>query len=154
MCRQLSRLPGRHLIALALEPASAPCVLILMSTPAAVPVETSPILPMEAKAVATLPDEPGWQFEPKWDGFRCLVFKRGAEVKLFAKSGKPLGRYFPDVAAALAALPADAVLDGELVIPSALSFRSTRCSSAFIRRPAVSRNWRSKPRQPSSPSMR
>jgi len=84
----------------------------------AAPLETSPILPMEAKAVAALPDEPGWQFEPKWDGFRCLAFKQGGEVKLFAKSGKPLARYFPDVAAALAALPvADAVLDGELVIP-------------------------------------
>ncbi len=89
-----------------------------MPNDAAAPVETSPILPMEAKAVAALPDEPGWQFEPKWDGFRCLAFKRGKEVKLFAKSGKPLGRYFPDVAAALAALPvADAILDGELVIP-------------------------------------
>lgn len=81
------------------------------------PPDRSPILPMEARAITELPDGPGWQFEPKWDGFRCLAFKHGAQVKLFAKSGKPLGRYFPDVAASLAALPVDhAVLDGELVI--------------------------------------
>jgi ATP-dependent DNA ligase len=86
-----------------------------LSEPAA---EQSPILPMEAKSVAALPDEPGWQFEPKWDGFRCLAFKNGATTRLFAKSGKPLGRYFPDVAATLAAIPAtEAILDGELVIP-------------------------------------
>lgn len=86
--------------------------------------DTSPILPMEAKSVAELPDGDGWQFEPKWDGFRCLAFKSGASVKLFAKSGKPLGRYFPDVAAHLAGPPDDAILDGELVIPVAnvLSF--------------------------------
>jgi len=88
-----------------------------MPNDVAAPAETSPILPMEAKAVAALPNEPGWQFEPKWDGFRCLAFKQGGEVRLFAKSGKPLGRYFPDVVAALAALPADAIVDGELVIP-------------------------------------
>ncbi len=108
----------RHLIVLALEPPGASRVIPAMPRDDAAPVETSPILPMEAKAVAALPDEPGWQFEPKWDGFRCLAFKRGATVRLFAKSGKPLGRYFPDVAAALAALPVDeVVLDGELVIP-------------------------------------
>lgn len=89
-----------------------------MPNDVAAPVETSPIRPMEAKAVATLPDEPGWQFEPKWDGFRCLAFKHGREVQLFSKAGKPLGRYFPDAVAALATLPVpDAILDGELVIP-------------------------------------
>jgi len=80
--------------------------------------EVSPILPMEAKSVPALPEDAGWQFEPKWDGFRCLVFKSGSEVKLFAKSGKPLGRYFPDVVAALASIPTrNVILDGELVIP-------------------------------------
>ncbi|MES2724778.1 MAG: ATP-dependent DNA ligase [Pseudomonadota bacterium] len=73
--------------------------------------------PMEAKLVAALPDEPGWRFEPKWDGFRCLAFKDGSDVQLQSKSGKPLTRYFPEMAAALADLPVDRfVLDGELTI--------------------------------------
>src|ERR1700760_4418586 len=80
---------------------------------------------MEAKLVAALPDGPGWQFEPKWDGFRCLAIKSGKAVSLLAKSGKSLARYFPDVAATLAALPQKRfILDGELVIPvdGALAF--------------------------------
>src|SRR5690349_7768209 len=76
------------------------------------------IEPMEAKLVTELPTDLGWQFEPKWDGFRCLAFRAGGEVDLRAKSGKPLARYFPDMVAALADLPAERfVLDGELVIP-------------------------------------
>ncbi len=76
------------------------------------------IEPMEAKLVADLPEEPGWQFEPKWDGFRCLAFRAGSEVDLRAKSGKPLARYFPEVVAMLARLkPSPFVLDGELAIP-------------------------------------
>ena len=80
---------------------------------------------MEAKLVADLPTDPGWRFEPKWDGFRCLAFRAGDEVELKAKSGKPLGRYFPDVVAMLKALPVDRfVVDGELTIAVAglLSF--------------------------------
>ncbi len=74
--------------------------------------------PMEARSVEKLPAGEGWQFEPKWDGFRCLAFKAGQEVELRAKSGKPLGRYFPEVVEALRALPpASFVLDGELAIP-------------------------------------
>ena len=74
--------------------------------------------PMEARLVADLPADAGWRFEPKWDGFRCLAFRSGEEVDLRAKSGKPLGRYFPDVTAALKALPVDRfILDGELTIP-------------------------------------
>ncbi|UZK65579.1 ATP-dependent DNA ligase [Sphingomonas sp. M1-B02] len=83
--------------------------------------------PMEAKSVDSLPDGPGWQFEPKWDGFRCLVFKQGDTVELVSKSGKPLARYFPEVEAAIAALPVKRlVLDGELLIPvgPSLSFDS------------------------------
>ena len=83
--------------------------------------------PMEAKSVETLPSDPGWQFEPKWDGFRCLAWRDGTEVDLRAKSGKPLGRYFPEMVEALAALPAKRfVVDGELVIPvdGTLSFDS------------------------------
>lgn len=78
---------------------------------------TSPIEPMEALLVGALPAEAGWQFEPKWDGFRCIAVKRGKTVQLFAKSGKILHRYFPEVAAALAELDAEFILDGELAVP-------------------------------------
>jgi ATP-dependent DNA ligase len=73
---------------------------------------------MEAKSEARLPEENGpWQYEPKWDGFRCLAFKSGKAVELRAKSGKPLGRYFPEVVAMLRDVAADHfVVDGELVI--------------------------------------
>src|SRR3984893_2856910 len=74
--------------------------------------------PMEAQLVEELPEEPGWQFEPKWDGFRCLAFRAGNEVELRAKSGKPLARYFPEMAAALRGFQVGRfVLDGELAIP-------------------------------------
>lgn len=77
----------------------------------------SELRPMEAKLVEALPEGPGWQFEPKWDGFRCLAFRDGDAVALMAKSGKPLARYFPEVEAMVRALPADPfVIDGELVI--------------------------------------
>ena len=73
---------------------------------------------MEARLVAALPEEEGWQFEPKWDGFRCLAFKKDGRVELRAKSGKPLTRYFPEVVAALAKVRAARfVLDGELLVP-------------------------------------
>jgi ATP-dependent DNA ligase len=76
------------------------------------------IEPMEAKLVTVLPTDPGWQFEPKWDGFRCLAFRAGGEVDLRAKSGKPLARYFPEVVAVLKRLrPTRFVVDGELAIP-------------------------------------
>ncbi len=73
--------------------------------------------PMEARSAETLPSEGTWQFEPKWDGFRCLAFKAGDAVDLRAKSGKPLARYFPEVVALLRGLRAERfVVDGELVI--------------------------------------
>lgn len=73
---------------------------------------------MEAKLAGALPEEGGWQFEPKWDGFRCLAYRDGDAVRLLSKAGKPLGRYFPEVVAMLATLAAERfVLDGELVIP-------------------------------------
>ncbi|HEV2817011.1 MAG TPA: ATP-dependent DNA ligase [Allosphingosinicella sp.] len=76
-----------------------------------------PLPPMEAKLVDSLPEEGGWQFEPKWDGFRCLVFRDGGEIELQSKAGRPLGRYFPEVVAQIAALPAGRFLvDGELII--------------------------------------
>jgi ATP-dependent DNA ligase len=74
--------------------------------------------PMEARLVDALPQEKGWQFEPKWDGFRCLAFRAGEDVDLRAKSGKPLARYFPEVVAMLNQVAAARfVLDGELAIP-------------------------------------
>jgi ATP-dependent DNA ligase len=74
--------------------------------------------PMEARPVAVLPSGDNWRYEPKWDGFRCLAFRDGESIELRSKSGQPLGRYFPDVATTLAALPARCfVLDGEIVIP-------------------------------------
>ena len=75
--------------------------------------------PMEAKLVDALPEEEGWQFEPKWDGFRCLAYGAGAEVELQSKAGKSLARYFPEVVDALRVMPVDRfVLDGELAILS------------------------------------
>ncbi|MEN3746726.1 ATP-dependent DNA ligase [Sphingomonas sp. HF-S3] len=84
-----------------------------------------PPVPMEARLVAALPDGEGWQFEPKWDGFRAIAVRDGDAVNLWSRSGKPLDRYFPDIVAMLAALPCDRfTLDGELIIPigDALSF--------------------------------
>jgi ATP-dependent DNA ligase len=84
-----------------------------------------PIPPMEARSVEEIPTGDAWQYEPKWDGFRCLAFRDGDKIYLQSKSGQPLARYFPDVAENLAKLPQQQfVLDGELVIPvdGALSF--------------------------------
>jgi ATP-dependent DNA ligase len=79
----------------------------------AVPLD---IEPMEAKLVEELP-EGDWQYEPKWDGFRCLAFRAGDKIDLKAKSGKPLARYFPEMVAVLASLPETSfVVDGELAI--------------------------------------
>jgi len=80
---------------------------------------------MEALLAAELPDGDGWQFEPKWDGFRCLAERDGDEITLTSKSGKPLARYFPEVVQMLRGLKAKQfVLDGELIISlgDALSF--------------------------------
>ena len=88
----------------------------------AVPLATAP---MEAKLVDSLPTGEGWQFEPKWDGFRCLAFRDDESIELRSKSGKPLSRFFPEVVAALRALPVKRfVIDGELAIPvgGSLSF--------------------------------
>ena len=82
---------------------------------------------MEALLAAELPDGAGWQYEPKWDGFRCLAGRDGGDVELTSKSGKPLGRYFPEVVAMLEELKEQQfLLDGELIIPlgDALSFEA------------------------------
>lgn len=86
-----------------------------------------PLPPMEARLADELPCGEGWQYEPKWDGFRCLVFRDGDEVHLQSKSGKPLARYFPEVVETMLALDADRfVVDGELIIPvgGVLSFEA------------------------------
>jgi len=76
-----------------------------------------PLLPMLAKRTGALPREPGWRFEPKWDGFRALIFRDGDEVLIQSRDEKPLDRYFPELAEPLKAqLPARCVLDGEIVI--------------------------------------
>ena len=83
------------------------------------------LAPMEALAAPALPAGEQWQYEPKWDGFRCIAFLHGGEVELQSKSGQPLARYFPDIAQALQGLSAKRfILDGELVSPVAgnLSF--------------------------------
>ena len=80
---------------------------------------------MEALLATELPEGTGWQYEPKWDGFRCLARRDGDEVTLTSKSGKPLARYFPEVVEMLLRLKAKQfLLDGELIIPvgDALSF--------------------------------
>ena len=74
---------------------------------------------MEAQSVDDVPAGPEWQYEPKWDGFRCLVFRDGNDVHLQSKSGQPLTRYFPEIVAAVRKIKAKAfVLDGEIVVPS------------------------------------
>jgi len=85
----------------------------------------TPLAPMEALSVDKIPVGPEWQYEPKWDGFRCLAFRDGERIELQSKAGQPLARYFPDLVAALEKLkPQRFVLDGEIAIPVAgrLSF--------------------------------
>jgi ATP-dependent DNA ligase len=78
---------------------------------------------MEAVSVDAIPQGPDWQYEPKWDGFRCLIFRNGDKVALQSKSGKPLTRYFPEVVVAVRSLKAKTfVLDGEIVVPHGRQF--------------------------------
>lgn len=81
-------------------------------------MDAAPFAPMEARLAEALPDAPGWQYEPKWDGFRAIAARGDGDVEIWSKSGKPLGRYFPEMLAALATVPERRyILDGELVIP-------------------------------------
>ena len=78
-----------------------------------------PVLPMLSKRVESLPSGAGWIFEPKWDGFRALVFRDGSEVFIQSRDGRPLARYFPELLAPLKAqLPKRCAIDGEIVIVS------------------------------------
>jgi len=79
-----------------------------------------PLAPMLSSAADALPGGEGWQFEPKWDGFRTLVFRDGEEILLQSRDERPMNRYFPELVAPLAAaLPARCVVDGEIVIVGA-----------------------------------
>src|SRR3954469_17468371 len=77
-----------------------------------------PFPPMEALSVDEVPVGNEWQYEPKWDGFRCLVFRDEEHVELKSKAGQPLARYFPEMVEAVLAVPAERfVIDSEIVIP-------------------------------------
>src|SRR5476649_747129 len=87
-----------------------------VEVPMTLPLEP-PLLPMLAKPSRTLPDEPGsWAYEPKWDGFRVVVFVDGDTAELRSRNDKQLGRYFPELAFA----PGRYVLDGEIVVRDAV----------------------------------
>lgn len=102
-----------------------------------------PIEPMLAKAQTRVPDEAGvWSYEPKWDGFRALVFRDGDEVVLHSRNGKDLGRYFPELVEALRdELATRCVLDGEIVVPREIDGRTRLDWESLSQRvhPAASR---------------
>ena len=82
-----------------------------------------PFAPMEALSVDTVPEGENWQYEPKWDGFRCLLFRDGKRIELQSKSGQSLTRYFPELVEAARALKTKRfVLDGEIVVPDGRAF--------------------------------
>ena len=79
-----------------------------------------PIAPMLAKLTPEIPEGEGWLYEPKWDGFRCIVFRDGDDIELASRNERPFTRYFPElIGPLLAALPDQCVVDGEIVIPAA-----------------------------------
>ncbi|MGW0173591.1 ATP-dependent DNA ligase [Rhodococcus sp. NPDC003322] len=106
-----------------------------------------PLQPMLAKSAGAVPPQPAgqdpvWSYEPKWDGFRAIVFRDGDDVVLGSRSGKDLGRYFPEMLAAIRAeLPERCVLDGELVVPRETDGRTRLDWEALSERihPAASR---------------
>ena len=82
-----------------------------------------PFPPMEALSVDEIPKGSNWQYEPKWDGFRCLIFRDDRKVELQSKSGQSLTRYFPELVASIASLKAKSfVLDSEIVVPRGRGF--------------------------------
>src|SRR5690242_17061310 len=81
------------------------------------------IQPMEARSVDVVPGGPEWQYEPKWDGFRCILSRGGNHVQLRSKSGEDLTHYFPELAEAARRLaPSRYTLDGEIVVPKKRTF--------------------------------
>src|SRR6185295_9731468 len=80
---------------------------------------TPPLSPMLAKLSTDIPDGDGWLYEPKWDGFRCIVFRDGDNIELASRNERPFTRYFPELLAPLlASLPQRCVVDGEIVVPA------------------------------------
>jgi ATP-dependent DNA ligase len=76
-----------------------------------------PLKPQLARSAKELPSGDGWRYEPKWDGFRTIVFRDGSDVQLQSRNGRPMNRYFPDVVEQVLALPAERlVLDGEMIV--------------------------------------
>jgi ATP-dependent DNA ligase len=95
-----------------------------------------PIEPMLAKLTDEIPTGPGWQYEPKWDGFRAIVFRDGDEFFIQSRDLKPLDRYFPELPPALRAnLPDRASSTGRSSSPDRTGSTSTRCCCASTRRP-------------------
>ena len=95
-----------------------------------------PVAPMLAKPIKAMPKQDGDLFyEPKWDGFRCIVFRDGDEVYLGSRNERPFTRYFPELVEAVKQeLPDKCVVDGEIVLPRGRGSTSRRCSSASTRR--------------------
>src|SRR5438309_4705831 len=86
-------------------------------------IRSKPLTAMEARSVDAIPRGPEWQYEPKWDGFRCLLARQGSKVDLRSKSGEDLARYFPELVEAALKLKATAFrLDGEIVVPHGKTF--------------------------------
>ncbi len=113
-----------------------------------------PVSPMLAKSVKAIP-EGDFSYEPKWDGFRSIIFRDGDEVEIGSRNEKPMTRYFPEVVAAVKAnFPERAVIDGELILvgPSGTGSTSRRCSNGSIPRSAGSPSCRWRPPPVSSPS--
>ena len=103
---------------------------------------------MLAKLADALPAGDGLLYEPKWDGFRAVVFRGGSDVFIQSRDSRPLDRYFPDLHAAfLAALPDDCIVDGEIVIATPTVSISMRSSCAFIPRRRAWRSWRGRRRR-------
>src|SRR5689334_25137966 len=85
--------------------------------------QSAPPAAMEARSVEAIPQGREWQYEPKWDGFRCLLSRDGDKVDLRSKSGETLARYFPELVEAALKLKAPSfVLDGEIVVPHGRGF--------------------------------
>src|SRR4051812_37294177 len=88
----------------------------MLARPMALPL-SPPIKPQLARSAKELPEGEGWRYEPKWDGFRTIVFRDGDDIKLQSRGGKPMNRYFPDVVKQVAQLPSQRlVLDGEMIV--------------------------------------
>ena len=133
------------------EPAAPPPI------PNAAFVIPAPIEPMLAKAADKLPRAAQLLYEPKWDGFRAIVFRGGEHVYIQSRDLRPLDRYFPELHELFAReLPDKCVLDGEIVIATerGLDLRPICCSSACIPRPRAPPSSRKKHPRPTSCSMR